>query len=141
MDPNSSGGLSPSGKSELDDYPVALAALILAAGAFVVAVAQALLQYFSSSEARGKCTYEAIDRSAKSTKLRWNWTFWKLRVYYPVLDLSFKAVMTATLQQTDHEINSNWSPLRGLALATKDRRWVFKVLDEKDTDTSFLTVS
>lgn len=144
MDPNNPPtGLSASGQNSLDDYPVALAALVLAAGAFVVALAQALMQYFSSSEARGKCTYEAIDMSAKSTKMGWNWTFWKLRVYYPVLNISFTTVMRAAVEQADYHIDASSSPINKLASFKEgDRKgWGFTVLEETETDTSFLAVS
>jgi hypothetical protein len=147
MDPNNPPtGLSASDQNSLDDYPVALAALVLAAGAFVVALAQALMQYFSSSEARGKCTYEAIGMSAKSTKMGWNWTFWKLRVYYPVLNISFTTVMRAAVEQADYHIDASSSPISKLAhLKEEDRKgrrqWGFTVLEETETDTSFLAVS
>lgn len=120
-----------------------MAALVLAAAAFVVALAQALMQYFSSSEARGKCTYEAIDMSAKSTKLGWNWTFWKLRVYYPVLNISFASVMGAAMDQAKEHIDAPHSPIARMAKAKKGQRkgWGFTVLEETETDTSFLTVT
>lgn len=135
--------MDPNNQKNLDDYPVALAALVLAAGAFVVALAQALMQYFSSSAARGKCTYEAIDMSAKSTKLGWNWTVWKLRVYYPVLNISFTTVMRAAAQQASFHIDAPLSPINKLTkLKEGDRKfWGFTVLEETQTDTSFLTVS
>jgi hypothetical protein len=127
------------------DGPIATSALVLAAAALVVSLAQALLQYLSSSEGRGKCTYEAIDASAKSTKLGWNWTFWKLRVYYPVLNISFSSVMRAAVEQAKYHIDAHESPISRL---TKDRKpederelWGFTVLEETETDTSFFTVS
>ncbi len=133
----------PLGSNQGNDGPVALAALVLAAGAFVVALAQALMQYFSSSDARGKCTYEAIDMSAKSTKLGWNWRFWKMRVYYPVLNINFTNVMRAAVEQGNYRIDAPESPIRHLARFKEGERkgWRFGVLEETETDTSFLTVS
>ncbi|KAK4150014.1 hypothetical protein C8A00DRAFT_37391 [Chaetomidium leptoderma] len=136
------GGSSPDQHNEQDTI-IAMAALILAAGAFVVSLAQALMQYLASSDARGKCTYEAIDMSAKSTKLGWNWTFWKLRVYYPVLNISFSTVMQAAVEQSNYHIDAPESPLSKLAKSKEGDRqsWGFTVLEETETDTSFLTVS
>ncbi len=76
---------------------------MLAAGAFVVALAQALMQYFSSSHARRKCTYEAIDMSAKSTKLGWNRKFSEDA---PVLPINFTNVMTAGVEHGNHRIDA-----------------------------------
>ncbi|KAL2264055.1 hypothetical protein VTK26DRAFT_2841 [Humicola hyalothermophila] len=134
-----SGGPRESNNMDSNEYSVTLAALILAAGAFVVALAQALMQYFSSSEARGKCTFEAIDISSKSTKLGWNWTFWKLRVYYPVLNISFSTVMRAAAEQ--RHIDAPKSPITRFRKAHGRDNWGFTVLDERETDNSFLTVT
>ncbi|KAK4233080.1 hypothetical protein C8A03DRAFT_39236 [Achaetomium macrosporum] len=137
---NTQGGAS---SSDQEDGPIATAALVLAAAALVVSLAQALLQYLSSSEGRGKCTYEAIDASAKSTKLGWNWTFWKLRVYYPVLNISFSSVMRAAVEQSNYHIDAPQSPISRLTKEKKGDRsmWGFTVLEETQTDTSFFTVS
>lgn len=134
MDLNTLPGSGSSG----DEYPVALAALVLAAAALVVALAQALMQYLSSSDARRKCTYEAIGISAKSTKMGWDWSFWKLRVYYPLLNISKQAVLDAAFHREEYHIDAHSSPLRQLS----DRDgWGWLVLEETKMDNSFLTVS
>jgi hypothetical protein len=143
MSQNTTGTLGPGQSNGQGDDGVALAALVLAAGAFIVAVAQALMQYLSSSEARGKCTYEAIDMSAQSTRLGWNWRFWKMRVNYPVLNISFGTVMRSAMDQAKYHIDAPKSPIARLAGFTQGIRkdWAFVVLEETETDTSFLTVS
>ena len=101
----------------------AVAAAVLAAGAFVVAFAQFILDYFSSSEARNKCTFPAIDASAKQVKFGFNRKFVKLRVYYPVLDFSFASILQLQgITATKAAINSPESPIEAIR-AKHDGRW------------------
>lgn len=101
--------------SDVTANQLAMAATVLAAGAFVMAFLQALMEYIGSNEARSKCTYEAIGMTAKQVKFGWNFTFWRLRVYYPLLDFSFAAVLDQAVRQTNKDaINAPLSPMSAL---------------------------
>jgi hypothetical protein len=71
---------------------LSLGAAILAAGAFLVAFLQAVLEYSSSGAERDKCTECAIHIAKKMSYRRWPWE-WKWRYYYPELDFRANAVL------------------------------------------------
>lgn len=75
------------------DTIVALAAAILAAGAFIVAFFQVILEYMSSSTSRNICSSSAIGCSEKRTKYGWSFTSWKLKVYYPLLKMEVNPLL------------------------------------------------
>lgn len=115
------------GKDE--ENQLALGAIVIASVAFIVAFLQFLLEYFASSEARSKCTYEAIGPSAKHVKFRPNWRFFKLRVKYPLLDLSFDKVFRAACNSELLAIDSLESPLRRVE---GKPRWGWQAMQETD---------
>jgi hypothetical protein len=131
---NSSSGGSPG--SDVTSNNISLAAAVLAAGAFVIAFAQAFMEYLGSSASRGKCTYEAIGMSAKSTSWGWNWRFWKLRVYYPILDISYEKVRDAATDQCKLRDDS---PLANLS--DNNESWGWYILDESKMNNSLFAVS
>lgn len=109
---------------------LALGAIVIASVAFIVAFLQFVLEYFASSEARSKCTYEAIGPSAKHIKFRPNWRFFKLRVKYPLLDLSYSKVFSAACTSELLAIDSLKSPLRRVC---EDKPgWGWQVMRETD---------
>ncbi|KAJ4202015.1 hypothetical protein NW759_015483 [Fusarium solani] len=135
----SSGEEGSSGSSAEDKANrLALGAIVIASVAFIVAFLQFVLEYFASSEARSKYTYEAIGPSAKHVKFRPNWRFFKLRVKYPLLDLSFSKVFTAVCTSELLAIDSLKSPLRRVC---EDKpHWGWQVMGETDNH-SFNMVS
>jgi len=127
---NSTNSASPNMSDSSSANTISLAAAILAAGAFIIAFAQALLQYFSSSESRNKCTFSAIDVSSKQVKFGWSWKFWKLRVYYPVLDFDFQSILLLQLEASlKNAIDSPKSPLEKIR---KKHGWHWRSVMEKD---------
>ena len=108
---------------------IAIAAAILAAAAFIVAIAQTVLQYASSSASRNKCTFSAIDASFRQVKLRWSWRFWRLRVEYPVLDFGYGRILDLMLSSSLQGINSLTSPIDDIRDVHK---WNWSSIEEKD---------
>ncbi|KAF2679815.1 hypothetical protein K458DRAFT_263315, partial [Lentithecium fluviatile CBS 122367] len=70
-----------------------LVAAILAAAAFIVAFLQTLLEYMGSSASRNICSSSAIGYAARQVKWGWSLGSWKLKVYYPLLDMSQRTLM------------------------------------------------
>ncbi|KAF2452709.1 hypothetical protein BDY21DRAFT_155318 [Lineolata rhizophorae] len=89
---------------------LAQGALVLAAGAFFVAALQAILEYASSSSTRDKCTEAAIGVSHRLVKYGWNMKGWRLKVQYPVLDLSQKKVMDSYRERRNNDIVEKFYP-------------------------------
>jgi hypothetical protein len=108
---------------------IALAAAILAAAAFIVATAQTVLEYASSSAARNKCAFSAIDASSKQVKLRWSWRFWRLRVYYPVLEFSVRRTLSLMMNATAKSIDGDHSPMQPIR---RSHGWDWAQIEEKD---------
>jgi len=138
---------APAGATATNDSAVdnanrlALAATVLAALAFLVAASQAILEHLSSSDDRGKCTYEAIGTAAKEVGIGWNWKFWKLRVYYPLIDLSFAHVLaTASRNFVTTAIESGTGPFSSKEFQERHPDWAWTPLSETD-DVSFNTVA
>ena len=104
---------------------------------FVISFAQALLEYFSSSEARNKCTYQAIGGSAKLVKFGWQWRFWKMRVQYPLLDLSSRSVLDLAFKSVSRTINFEESPVVEIV---RKHDWTFYPIRERD-DSNYFTMS
>ncbi|EED22219.1 hypothetical protein TSTA_094650 [Talaromyces stipitatus ATCC 10500] len=82
-----------------------LAAAILAAGAFVISLLQLVLQYISSSETQNKCNRAAINFSEKDVTHKWSFRSWKLKVYYPELDMSCFRILEAMQDAWEYGID------------------------------------
>ena len=86
---------------------VSLAAAVLAAGAFLVAFLQALLEYSSSGAERHKCNECAIHIAKKMAYRRWSFRSWKWRYYYPELDIQvdkiFKQLTASIINESTIE--------------------------------------
>ncbi|KAH0556283.1 hypothetical protein GP486_005792 [Trichoglossum hirsutum] len=122
--PSSDGSASDSTSNRL-----ALAAAILAAGAFVVAFMQALLEYISSNSAMRKCSPCAIGYSSYLVKRRWNFRFWKLRVYYPLLALEKMNILNVLFIQSLQSIELD----DGISeIAALNSQWAWRNINEDD---------
>lgn len=84
---------------------ISLAAAIMAAGALVVTLFQGVLQYISSGESRYKCTKAAIGISSRQTKHSWSLGAWKFKTFYPDLDLSWRSIVAAVLEEDKRGIS------------------------------------
>src|SRR5436190_11980013 len=73
---------------------VALAALILSGGAFVIAFLQMIIAYLTST-LRDKCSTGAIGGWQKSVDTSWDFRHWRIHVLYPEVDLNFERVLKA----------------------------------------------
>jgi hypothetical protein len=134
---DASTGVAP--KDDDSEIRLALAATVLAAAAFLVAASQAILEHFGSSGDSAKCTHEAIGAVARKVKRSWNFKFWKLRVYYPLLDLSSKEVLkTAAFNSVTTAIDAPSGPFR--AIKRKRKGWEWHVMKERD-DISFFALA
>ncbi|KAB8067032.1 hypothetical protein BDV29DRAFT_163900 [Aspergillus leporis] len=108
----------------------AIAAAVLAAGAFVVAFTQTLLDYFSSSESRNKCTYAAIHVASKQVRFGWSWKFWKLEVYYPALYFDYETILSLLVKSnSQHAIDADDSPISALR---HKHDWQWRSMMEED---------
>lgn len=72
---------------------VALAALVLAAGAFIIAFLQFLIEYVTSSSVREKCSRGAIGGWQIYTNTTWDIWNWRLHVVYPQVDLQCSSLL------------------------------------------------
>lgn len=86
------------------DTVVALAAVILAAGAFIVAFLQVILEYMSSSASRNICSSGAIGSSARGTRYGWSLGSWKLKVYYPILKMDVRSLLAEFMRADRNSI-------------------------------------
>ncbi len=105
---------------------IALAAATLAAGAFFIALLQAILEYVSSGDARHKCNVAAIGPSAAYTKHRWSLRSWKFKSYYPELKFGLNDILAAAYSnerngiqcsltldiETNDTIRTGWRAIR-----------------------------
>jgi hypothetical protein len=99
---------------------LALAALIISVFAFVVAFFQAVLAYFSTSSSRQRCTRAAIGPSASLGKIRWDFRWWRLRVYYPIVSLRAPDLLKEQVRLYRDSIKAFDKRLGNLA---KERNW------------------
>lgn len=82
-----------------------LAAAILAAGAFVTSFLQFVLEYISSSDSRSKCNRAAINFAAEDVSHKWSFKSWKMKLYYPELDMSCFRILQALQAGFEHGID------------------------------------
>jgi hypothetical protein len=108
---------------------LALAATILAAGAFIVSFLQVLLEYLGSSEARNKVTYQAIGDSAYLVKFGWKWRFWKLSVKYPLLKFNHETLLMLAHREMSKGIDMGGSPMKPLGVKYD---WLWSTMEEQD---------
>jgi hypothetical protein len=88
---------------------ISFAAAILAAGAFVAALLQVVLEYISSSEARFKCNSAAINSTSKQVRHRWSFLAWKMKLYYPELDFDYEEVINAAWKSEGRAVSMSLS--------------------------------
>jgi hypothetical protein len=84
--------ISPDQSSDGLSNRVALTALILGGGAFIIAFLQLTYEYFIS---RAKCSRGAIGVWSKHTKLLWDMHNWVPRVMYPEVEFDIMMVLNA----------------------------------------------
>jgi hypothetical protein len=116
--------------STITSNKVALAAVVLAAGAFIVAAGAFLTILSGSREARRKCGAAAIGVTAAQVKFRWSFSQWKLKVYYPILDLHHSPVLRLFLMSSLQGIE--YSPLASLGRSKPTRRWGWRQIKMND---------
>jgi len=80
-----------------DQDPVAIIALVLAAGAFLAALLQVIIEYITSSSVREKCSRGALGGWAKYTKTGWDIRYWRLHVVYPQINLGCPDILQVRL--------------------------------------------
>ena len=120
-------------KTESVADTLAIAAVVLAAGAFAVAFLQAILQYASSSQSRNKVSPAAIDVSSRHVKTGWSWRYWRLRVYYPLLYFSYQEILNLSVAASDTSIDGRDSLIKGFQRANKDaRHWAWRTVRRTD---------
>lgn len=95
--------MSPSIQTPSDR--TSLAAAILAAGAFITSFLQFVLEYISSSESRSKCNRAAINFAAQDVSHKWSFSSWKMKLYYPELDMSCFRILQALQEGFEHGID------------------------------------
>jgi hypothetical protein len=107
---------------------IALAACILAAAAFMVATIQANLEYLSSGPSRHKCTYSAIGYS--SLQVRWRLSWWRLKVFYPLIRFDSARVSLFAFIQSINTIEQEdfISQLRDM-----HQNWGFRTVKEEES--------
>jgi hypothetical protein len=81
---------------------VALAALVLGSGAFVIAFLQMVFQYITAG-VREKCLAGAIGAWSKHTSTGWDFLRWRIRVEYVRLDLSIWSALEARKNDTEED--------------------------------------
>lgn len=89
---------------------IALAALILGGGAFIVAFLQTILQYVTSG-VREKCLTGAIGDWSKYTQTRWDVLRWRIRVRYAKYDLN----ILKALESRDNTTRKGLEGMSGFA--------------------------
>lgn len=85
---------------------LAIAAIVVSLFTLVVALFQALFQYFNSSSSRDKCTRAAIGPSASLVKFHSDFCWWRLRVHYPVISLRASCLLKQQVQLYKNSIKA-----------------------------------
>ncbi|KAI9773499.1 MAG: hypothetical protein M1839_002081 [Geoglossum umbratile] len=127
---NATSPLNVNGGSDSTSNRLAMAAAVLAASAFVVAFSQAFLEHINSNSAMRKCTPCAIGYSSRLVKRGWDFHFWKLRAYYPLLNLERGRILNLLFIQslTSIEVDDDVGKIEEL-----NKRWGWKNIDEGDS--------
>ena len=88
MAPNPTGTAVLSENQSTDPFSdrVAMAALVLGAGAFVIGFLQMIFQYYTST-LRDKCSSGAIGRVHSHVRIEWDIRNWQPRIFYPEVEL------------------------------------------------------
>ncbi|KAK3390605.1 hypothetical protein B0H63DRAFT_519814 [Podospora didyma] len=74
----------------ISESSLALTAVVLAAGAFLISIFQAILQYLTSNVSCAECYRPTIGEWHRLVKWWWSFCEWRLRIEYPVLDLNLE---------------------------------------------------
>jgi hypothetical protein len=110
------------------DGLIALVAVILAAGAFIVAFLQVLLEYMSSSASRDLCSFSAIGPTSNQKKYGWNFSAWKLRVYYPLIKMDCNTLLQEFVKSGTKNIEVNET----VKSIQRNHNWVWRVINSDE---------
>jgi len=110
---------------------LSILAVILAALAFVASLLQVLIEYMSSSTERNICNASVIGAASKGTAYGFNIKAWKLRVFYPLLQMDPSKILKAYMRTQLDLIQQNESI--GVIREHQDAVWRPRESDEKIT--------
>ena len=103
---------------------VALVAVSVAAAAYLLSVLRAVYLHCSSSEARRKCDWHAIDSSADHVRRFWLMQSLRWKLYYPEMTFDSDLLVNAAVSSEENDsIRSILGRLADPVIAGKDVWW------------------